>query len=94
MGSSSWSNAYRYDTDGGKSFFVKEAKGQDGTMFKGEALGLQAMYGARLLSVEACLLALSRFCLQATPTGLCWMQLSTPLFARSAYAPLGLTLAL
>lgn len=45
MSSSSWANAYRYDTDSGQRFFVKEAKGQDGTMFKGEALGLQAMYG-------------------------------------------------
>lgn len=45
MGSSSWSNAYRYDTESGQRYFVKEAKGQDGTMFKGEALGLQALYG-------------------------------------------------
>ncbi|KAK9812179.1 hypothetical protein WJX73_002325 [Symbiochloris irregularis] len=51
MSSSSWSNAYRYDTDSGQRFFVKEAKGQDGTMFKGEALGLQAMYDTQALRI-------------------------------------------
>ena len=45
MGQSSWATSHRYETDSGKKFFVKMARGQDGSMFKGEALGLQAMYG-------------------------------------------------
>lgn len=48
MGSSSWSNAYRYETESGQKFFVKEAKGQDAAMFQGEALGLSAMYGGAM----------------------------------------------
>ena len=43
---SSWATSHRYDTESGYRFFVKVARGTDGTMFKGEALGLQAMYGA------------------------------------------------
>ena len=46
MGSSSWSSADTYTTDAGKKFFVKVGLGQDVSMFAGEALGLQAMYGA------------------------------------------------
>jgi hypothetical protein len=45
IGSSSWSSAYTYDTDSGAKYFVKTALGKDEGMFKGEALGLQAMYG-------------------------------------------------
>jgi protein-ribulosamine 3-kinase len=45
VSSSSWSSAYVYTTEGGKKLFVKQSSnGADG-MFKGEALGLQAMYG-------------------------------------------------
>lgn len=44
-GSSQWSSAYVYDTESGKKFFVKLSLGRDSSMFKGEALGLQALYG-------------------------------------------------
>ena len=54
MGSSSWSNAYRYDTESGQRYFVKEAHGQDATMFQGEALGLQAMHGTTARSRIYC----------------------------------------
>jgi hypothetical protein len=47
IGSSSWSSAYTYDTDLGAKYFVKTALGKDEGMFKGEALGLQAMYGVQ-----------------------------------------------
>ena len=47
-GSSSWSSAYVYHTDSGKKFFVKLSQGRDSSMFKGEALGLQALYGTIL----------------------------------------------
>lgn len=45
MGGSSWSSAYVYHTQGGQKYFVKLALGRDESMFKGEALGLSAMYG-------------------------------------------------
>lgn len=46
MGSSDWASTYVYQTDKGASYFVKVALGgRDDSMFKGEALGLQAMYG-------------------------------------------------
>ena len=44
-GSSSWSSAYVYHTESGKKFFVKLSLGRDSSMFEGEALGLQALYG-------------------------------------------------
>jgi fructosamine-3-kinase len=44
-GSSSWSTAYIYTTEGGKKVFVKQSSHGDETMFRGEALGLQAMHG-------------------------------------------------
>ena len=47
-GSSSWSSAYVYHTDSGRKFFVKLSQGRDSSMFKGEALGLQALYGTIL----------------------------------------------
>lgn len=45
VSSSSWSSAYVYTTDGGKKLFVKQSSNGGEGMFKGEALGLQAMYG-------------------------------------------------
>ncbi|KAG1675279.1 hypothetical protein FOA52_016311 [Chlamydomonas sp. UWO 241] len=42
-GGSDWSSAYIYETVSGKHLFVKTALGRDESMFKGEALGLQAM---------------------------------------------------
>jgi len=44
QGGSNWSSAYIYSTDSGKKLFVKTALGaKDDAMFRGEALGLQAM---------------------------------------------------
>lgn len=60
MGGSGWSSAYVYTTAGGQRYFVKTARGRDEGMFRGEALGLQAMYGegARLRGLGlVCLLA-------------------------------------
>lgn len=62
-GSSSWSSAYVYHTESGKKFFVKLSLGRDISMFKGEALGLQALYGT-VLCLEQNLHALSRCCLR------------------------------
>lgn len=45
MGGSGWSSAYVYSMTGGQQYFVKLAVGRDDAMFRGEALGLQAMYG-------------------------------------------------
>lgn len=42
--------AARYELDNGKRLFVKLSTSGDETMFKGEALGLQAMYGARIFN--------------------------------------------
>lgn len=58
-GSSQWSSAYVYDTESGKKYFVKLSHGRDSAMFKGEALGLQALYGeeqrdATLAQLFAC----------------------------------------
>ena len=47
-GSSSWSSAYTYHTESGKKYFVKLSPGRDSSMFEGEALGLQALYGVYL----------------------------------------------
>ena len=47
-GSSSWSSAYTYHTESGKKFFIKLSPGRDSSMFEGEALGLQALYGTYL----------------------------------------------
>eukprot|EP00955_Chlamydomonas_euryale_P038478 351122-Chlamydomonas_euryale.AAC.5 len=50
QGGSNWSSAYIYSTDSGKKLFVKTALGaKDDAMFRGEALGLQAMRGEALL---------------------------------------------
>ena len=43
--SSDWSTAYIYHTESGKKFFAKISQGRDTSMFQGEALGLQALYG-------------------------------------------------
>jgi len=51
MGGSSWSSAYIYQTSSGTSLFVKISRGRDQAMFKGEALGLQAMYDTKALKV-------------------------------------------
>lgn len=45
VSSSSWSSAYVYTTQSGQKLFVKQSSNGDEGMFKGEALGLQAMYG-------------------------------------------------
>lgn len=45
MGSSSWASSAVYELKSGQKFFVKQSLGRDEEMFKGEALGLQAMYG-------------------------------------------------
>jgi fructosamine-3-kinase len=50
-GSSGWASSSRYETDSGMSFFVKQAKGRDDSMFKGEALGLRAMYDTHTLRI-------------------------------------------
>lgn len=48
LGSSGWSSFQKVQTASGQSFFVKQARGRGAeAMFKGEALGLRAMYGAR-----------------------------------------------
>ena len=54
VSSSSWSSAYVYETDNGTKYFVKQSQGgADEGMFKGEALGLEAMYGG--LHYTACM---------------------------------------
>ncbi len=45
QGGSQWSSAYVLKSKGGQAFFVKTARGRDESMFRGEALGLQAMRG-------------------------------------------------
>lgn len=45
MGGSSWSSAYVYNTSNARQLFVKTSLGRDDSMFRGEALGLQAMAG-------------------------------------------------
>lgn len=48
LGGSNWSSAYVYTTADGSEYFVKLAMSTpDDSMFRGEALGLQAMYGAQ-----------------------------------------------
>lgn len=42
--------SYVYQMTGGQKYFVKLAMGRDEKMFKGEALGLQAMYGELRMS--------------------------------------------
>lgn len=44
-GSSGWSSQYEMETESGEKYFVKTGRGSSEEMFKGEALGLQAMYG-------------------------------------------------
>lgn len=44
-GASSWSSAYVYHTETGQKYFVKHSLNRDSSMFEGEALGLQALYG-------------------------------------------------
>lgn len=43
MSSSSWATAYRYETESGKSYFVKTSLGRDEKMFQTEAAGLAAL---------------------------------------------------
>ena len=50
-GSSSWSSAYTYHTENGQKYFVKLSLGRDSSMFEGEALGLQALYGINAASI-------------------------------------------
>ncbi len=49
LGSSGWSSQYTLHTKSGEKVFAKVAMGEDVVMFKGEALGLQAMYGEVVL---------------------------------------------
>eukprot|EP00798_Chlamydomonas_sp_ICE-L_P025588 gene25588-11241_t len=51
QGSSSWSSASIYETDSGAKYFVKTSRSQDLAMFKGEALGLNAMHDTNTLAV-------------------------------------------
>ncbi|PNW76317.1 hypothetical protein CHLRE_12g542202v5 [Chlamydomonas reinhardtii] len=51
VSSSGWSSAYVVDTQDGKRYFVKTALGRDEAMFKGEALGLQAMYDTNTMRI-------------------------------------------
>ncbi|KAG2491705.1 hypothetical protein HYH03_009868 [Edaphochlamys debaryana] len=51
VGGSGWSSAYTVDTQDGRRFFVKTALGRDDSMFRGEALGLQAMYDTHSIRV-------------------------------------------
>jgi hypothetical protein len=54
LGGSNWSSAYLYTTDQGSEYFVKLAMGSaDDSMFRGEALGLKAMYGEPILNSKA-----------------------------------------
>ncbi|GLC45811.1 hypothetical protein PLESTM_001782600 [Pleodorina starrii] len=48
---SGWSSAYVVETQGGCRYFVKTALGRDEGMFRGEALGLQAMYDTHTLRI-------------------------------------------
>ncbi|CAD7703653.1 unnamed protein product [Ostreobium quekettii] len=51
VGSSGWSSQYIYETDSGVKLFVKTSRGSDEGMFKGEALGLQAMYDTHTMRI-------------------------------------------
>ncbi|KXZ53452.1 hypothetical protein GPECTOR_7g1351 [Gonium pectorale] len=51
VGGSGWSSAYTVETRDGLKLFVKTALGRDEGMFKGEALGLQAMYDTNTLRI-------------------------------------------
>ncbi|KAK9832886.1 hypothetical protein WJX74_000787 [Apatococcus lobatus] len=51
LGSSGWSSQYTYETESGKKVFAKIAFGEDVVMFKGEALGLNAMYDTNTLRI-------------------------------------------
>lgn len=44
-GASGWASSSVLETETGARYFVKTSS-RDGSMFAGEALGLQAMYGA------------------------------------------------
>jgi len=57
MGGSGWASMFHYKTADGPGFFVKTAGQPADKMFKGEALGLQAMYHAgavRIPKVYGC----------------------------------------
>lgn len=51
MGGSNWSSARVYATTSGQKFFVKSSRARDEGMFKGEALGLQAMFDTGALYI-------------------------------------------
>jgi protein-ribulosamine 3-kinase len=51
LGGSDWARQYKYTTGDGCEFFVKTARQSVDTMFKGEALGLMAMYHAGALRI-------------------------------------------
>jgi hypothetical protein len=46
IGSSGWSSQCIYETTDGQKLFAKTSSKRASDMFEGEALGLQAMYGA------------------------------------------------
>ncbi len=46
QGGSAWSSAYVLRTSTGRRLFAKTARGRSEDMFRGEALGLQALRGA------------------------------------------------
>ena len=51
IGGSGWANQYMYTVPDGTRFFVKTARQRADTMFKGEALGLMAMYHADAMRI-------------------------------------------
>jgi len=51
IGGSGWAKQYVYKVADGHQFFVKTARQSAATMFKGEALGLMAMYHAGALRI-------------------------------------------
>ena len=46
IGSSGWSSQLVYTAEDGTNFFAKMSRKSAADMFQGEALGLEAMYGA------------------------------------------------
>lgn len=48
-GTSGWSSQYKVKTSEGAKLFMKTCRSSDDTMFKGEALGLQALYSKLML---------------------------------------------
>ena len=51
IGGSNWASQYKYKVPDGSEFFVKTARQSADSMFKGEALGLMAMYHAGAMRI-------------------------------------------